>query len=75
MNTETVKIYSTDYVWFNGDTIDMTAIYAEESTIELLEEWKEQGVTPLGNEGFVKMTELSLDKQNEFIELIEKGKI
>jgi len=61
-----LKLYDTDYVWFDGEKIDMEAIYAEESVLEILYD------EPLvGGEKFIKMTELPIDIQNEFIHKIK----
>lgn len=66
-----IKLCNTDYVWFDGSNIDMEAIYAEEQVLELLDEWEERNVPPVGGEKFIKMTELPIDIQNEFIHKIK----
>ena len=71
MNATQVKLYDTDYVWFDGKNIDMTAIYAEELMLKLLNEWEERNVPPVGGEKFIKMTELPIDIQNDFIHKIK----
>lgn len=70
MKTE-IKVYDTDYVWFDGENIDMGAIYAKETMLELLNEWEERNVPPVGGEKFIKMTELPINIQDRFIELIK----
>jgi hypothetical protein len=67
-----IKLYDTDYVWFDGKNIDMGAIYAEESLQELFED----GFLPLQKgEKFIKMTDLPISVQGEFIELIKTNKL
>ena len=66
-----IKLCDTDYVWFNGSNIDMGAIYAEESVLEILDECKEENVPLEGGEKFIKMTELPIDIQGEFIHKIK----
>jgi hypothetical protein len=73
--TEQIKLHNTDYVWFDGSNIDMKAIYAEESMLELLNEWEEINMPPVGGEKFIKMTELPINIQDEFIELIKSDRI
>lgn len=70
MNAE-IKLCDTDYVWFNGSNIDMGAIYAEESVLEILDEWEENNTPLAEGEKFIKMTELPIDIQNEFIHKIK----
>ena len=67
MNTTKIKLYDTDYVWFDGQNIDMKDIYSKESVEELFEDGfeLEQG------EKFIKMTELRINIQNDFIHKIE----
>ena len=66
MNTA-IKLYDTDYAWFDGNKVDTNAIYAEESMLEVLEDFKENGEPLEGGEKFIKMTDLPVNIQNEFI--------
>ena len=71
MNATEIKLYDTDYVWFDGKNIDMTAIYAEEQVLEILNKWEEENVPLEAGEKFIKMTELPIDIQNDFIHKIK----
>jgi hypothetical protein len=67
MNATQVKLYDTDYVWFDGKNIDMEHIYSKESVEELYED----GFELERGEKFIKMTELPIDIQNDFIHKIK----
>ena len=67
-----IKLYDTDYVFFDGKKHDTKAIYAKESLQELFED----GFLPLQKgEKFIKMTDLPIDIQNEFIHKIKTNKL
>ena len=69
-----IKLFRTDYVRLVDNKIadDLDTIYAEESLKQMLQDMKENGQTLLPNERYVRMTELSFEQQQKYINYLNK---
>lgn len=68
-----IKLFSTDYVRLVDNKIadELDTIYAEESLKEMFEDMKVNGHELLPNERYVKMTELSYEQQQKYINYLK----
>ncbi len=68
-----IELFRTDYVRLIDNKIadDLDTIYAEQSLKEMFEDMKENGQTLLPNERYVRMTELSFEQQQKYINYLK----
>jgi len=67
-----IQLYDTDYVRVVNNELadDLDTIYAKESLDEMLLDMKENNISLQTNEKYVKMTSLTIEQQQKYIDYL-----